>query len=157
MADLSVTLTESLILNGIDHGGAKTVNIGACTEVYKRNVTCTNGQTTIIARFDEDVEDTANGINLEGTKYIRITNLDGSNFITLNITIDLNENFSAADAVTSIKVAAGQSFIMGTGHDSISCNDDDATVAALADVREITVTPDSGAIVVEVFVAGVIA
>jgi hypothetical protein len=157
MADLSVIISESLTLNGIQQGSSKSVNIGDCTDAFTRIVTCTSGQTTTIVQYNDDVEAAGSTMDIQGTKYFRVTNLDGSNFITLNILIDVGEDYSGADNIVSLRVNPHQSFIMGTAHDSISVDDDGTTAVALNDVQSISVTPDTAAVKVEVFQAGTIA
>ena len=46
---LKVTINESISLNGTEQGGTNTLNISSITDVFKRIVTCTADQTTIVA------------------------------------------------------------------------------------------------------------
>ena len=96
-------------------------------------------------------------MDIELVKYIRITNLDASNPIILNLLIDTGEDDSAADLGASIEIEAGKSFLMGSPHESILVDDDAATVnvsnVALMDLRSIHVDPVSEAVQVEVFIA----
>ena len=157
MADLSVTLTESLLIDGKQQGGTKTTNIGACTEIYKRTVTCTTNQQTKIVEFRTGVHTAPSAVDLEGTKYIRVTNLDSTNPVTLSLQIAKDEDASA-DESTSIALGAGQHFLMGIAHDGIATDDTNATyISALNDLESIIINPAGNTVLCEVFVAGVIA
>jgi formylmethanofuran dehydrogenase subunit B len=94
---------------------------------------------------------------MELVKYIRITNLDASNPIILNLMIDTNEDDSAADKSASIQIEAKKSFVYGSTVDSIDVDDDAATInsalSSLVDLRSIVVDPLSEAVQVEVFIA----
>ena len=88
-------------------------------------------------------------------KYIRVTNLDTSNEVVLSLQISAAEN-GTADASTSMLLAAGRSFIMGTPHDGIATDDDGTTVITdsnLTDLESLIVDPKTNAVVVEVFIA----
>ena len=52
MADLTTTLSESVVLNGAVRGTTNTVTITNINNVYERIVTCTAGQATYLAAFD---------------------------------------------------------------------------------------------------------
>ena len=78
MATLSVTHTESISLNDREQGGTKTYTIASIADVYKRTVTCPAGSDTTVATFQTLTSTSDNAIDLELTKYIRVTNLDAS-------------------------------------------------------------------------------
>ena len=73
--------------------------------------------------------------------------------------IDVTESgsgASAANETATILLAAGESFIMGTPHDSIAVYDTDASVqTTLHDLESILIDPGSNAVDVEVFAASV--
>ena len=158
MADLTVTLTESFTLNGREHGGSKAVNIGACTEVMKRTVTCKSSADTIVAFFDDTPADTASAVDIQGTKYFRLTNLDAQ-YVTVSLWIDIAEDSSAEDTMCSFKLAPNQSWIFGTMHDSFAVDDDTdggglGVLTDFDDIIKVSVKPSSGTALVEVFTAG---
>ena len=67
-----------------------------------------------------------------------------------------NDEDGAADASTSLLLAAGRSFIMGAPHEGIACDDDAATIitdAALHDLESLLVDPKGNAVSIEVFIA----
>ena len=75
MADLSVTLTESVTLNGSVRGTTNSLTISSIIDTFERVVTCPALQTTTIATFATNVYDSVGAIDAQGAKYVRITNL----------------------------------------------------------------------------------
>ena len=161
MATLAVTITESVTLNGAARGSTNSLSITGVDDVYHRIVTCIADVDTTVVHFNTqvDVEDAA--VDIQNAKYVRVTNLDATNPINLNLQIDVTESGSgAADAneTATILVGAGESFIMGTPHDSIAVYDTDASAqTTLHDLESILVDPGANAVQVEVFVASVVA
>jgi len=162
MATLTVTITESLPdYNGTDNDLALTnvLTVASVNDVYHRIVTVPDDVPISLATFKSTVgvAIAEQLMDIELVKYIRITNLDGSNPVILNLLIDTGEDDSAADLGASIEIEAGKSFIMGSPHESILVDDDAATVnvsnVALMDLRSIHVDPVSEAVQVEVFIA----
>ena len=157
MATLTVTLTESVSLNGREQGATNSFTVANVDETYKRIVTCPEDVDTTIATFRTSTSTADNALDLEDVKYIRVTNLDSTNPINLSLQIDAGEDNSAADESTTFLIEAGKSFVMGSPHESILVDDDAATVnvsnVALMDLRSIHVDPVSEAIQVEVFIA----
>ena len=101
-------------------------------------------------------ENTADGaMAVADVKYIRVTNLDGSNSINLSLQIS-NDEDGAADFSGTILVAAGQSFVMGTPHDGIQVSDANATIiTTLVDLESILIDPGANNVKVEVIIASV--
>jgi len=159
MANLVVTLTEAVTLNGAARGSTNAVTISGVNDIYHRIVSCPDDVPLSLATFKSTVgvAIAEQLMDIELVKYIRITNLDGTNPVILNLLIDTGEDDSAADLGASIEVEAGKSFIMGSPHESILVDDDAATVnvsnVALMDLRSIHVDPVSEAVQVEVFIA----
>tara|TARA_R110000737_G_scaffold72400_1_gene100906 strand:+ start:2406 stop:2885 length:480 start_codon:yes stop_codon:yes gene_type:complete len=99
---LNVTLTERIVLNGRDQGSTNTLSISGISEISKRIVTITTTESTI-ATFSAAVASAGHYVAAD-VRYIRFTNKDDTNFITL--TFRNQDNDEAA-----IKLDAGQSFI----------------------------------------------
>ena len=158
-ATLTVTLTESVTLNGSNQGSTNTVTISSINEIYKRIVTCLANVDTTVAHFNTQVDVEDSGIDTQDTKYIRVTNLDDTNSVNLNLQVDTTESGSGdadPNETATILLSAGESFIMGTPHDSIAVYDTDASVqTTLHDLESILIDPGSNAVDVEVFVASV--
>ena len=155
MASLIVTLTESLILNNKDQGGTISKEITSIGSVYKRIVTVPNGVDTTLVVFKSTVGIGADAVmDINNVKYIRVTNLDGTNSVNLSLQIDTAEDNTAAADSCSILLEAGNSFMMGSPEDGIAVDDDAATlITALVDLQSIIIDSSSNDVDVEVFVA----
>ena len=99
---LKVILTEQIILNGRDQGSKNELSVSGISEISKRIVTITTTESTI-ATFSAAVASAGHYVAAD-VRYIRFTNKDDTNFITL--TFRNQDNDEAA-----IKLDAGQSFI----------------------------------------------
>jgi len=159
MATLTSTITETVTLNGSARGSSNTLSITGINDVYHRIVSCPDDVPLSLATFKSTVgvAIAEQLMAIELVKYIRITNLNGTHPIILNLLLDSTENDSAAEIGVSIEIEAGKSFLMGSPHESILADDDAATVnvsnAALVDLRSIHVDPVSEAVQVEIFIA----
>jgi len=160
MANLKVTIREELTLNGYDQGAKNTLTISDVDEVFKRIVTCPANNETTVARFRSSVGNASgtatfdSALDVQDVKYVRITNLDGSNSLTLSLQVEVGEDDSGADTSASVLVEAGKSFVMGSPHDGISLSDSNANlVTDLVDLDSLVVQPGSNSVNVEVYVA----
>jgi len=155
---MKVTISENITLNGRQQGGSQTFSIASINEIFKRIVTCPANQDTTVALFQSAVSDNIEslGLDTQDVKYIRVTNLDDTNAVNVSLQIDAGEDDSAADESGTIALAAGQSFIMGTSHDSVCVNDTNATIdTTLHDLESILIDPAANAVDVEIFVASI--
>ena len=101
-ATMTVTLTESITLNGKEQGSANTKTISSINEISKRILTITTNEATIVTM--SGAVGSAGHFNDSFVKYMRFTNLDDTNFITLTFTNDDSDE-------VAIKVDAGNSFM----------------------------------------------
>ena len=85
MADLTVTITENVVLNGSIRGSSNTVTTTGIVDCFERIVTCVNSQTTTIATFAASPFTSVGAIDVDRCKYVRITNLDANGWIELAI------------------------------------------------------------------------
>ena len=99
---MTVKIIESIKLNGTEQGAVNTKSISGINEVSKRIITITTTESTI-ATFSAAVASAGHYV-MANVRYIRFTNKDDENFITL--TFRNQDNDEAA-----IKLDAGQSFI----------------------------------------------
>lgn len=153
MASLQVTISESVSLNNQPIESTHTVNIASVTDIYRRIVTVAASNDATIATFKTAVHTSDNAIDLEDAKYIRVTNLDSTNSVTLSLQIAGGED-GTANMSTSILVEAGKSFMMGAVHDGIATSDANNTiVTALTDLESLLVDSGANDVQVEVFVA----
>ena len=103
MATLTVTHTESLVLNGSQQGGTNVKSFTGINAASKRIFTITTNEATI-ATFSGAV--TSAGHYNDGTvRYIRITNLHATYFVALTFTNGSNDEFA-------VKLDAGQTLTL---------------------------------------------
>ena len=147
-ATLTVTLTESLSLGGNNFGGSKELTVASITEAFKRVVRCMNSQTTTIATFSGNAFASANAIDLEDAKYIRVTNLDDTNDVEVAVV--------GAATLYQVRLSAGESHILGAPDDLMLAEADTSpSFGTMADIASIQVNPAGNDVDVEIFVAGV--
>ena len=156
MANLTVTLTESVTLNGSVRGSTNQLTITGIEHVMERIVSIPGSLDTTVLLTKATVASSDSAIDIQDTKYIRITNLDSTNSVNLSLQIDSGEDDSSADESCSILLEAGKTFMMGTPHDAVAVSDANATiVTTLHDLESILVdSGSSSGIQLEVFVAG---
>jgi hypothetical protein len=85
MADLTTTVTESVVLNGALRGNTNSVITTGINNVFERIVTCENSQTTTVAVFGTAPYSAAGAIDVQNARYIRITNLDTAAWIEVAV------------------------------------------------------------------------
>ena len=151
-ATLTVTLTESISLNGSEQGATNTLTIPSVATISKRIIDVPNSEVEIIAMSTA----VASGTFVEGdVRYIRITNLDDTNHVGLIFKNENNDEFG-------VKLDKGQSFIYngdmsGGVVDTMDAQDGDADLGAntFADLVNVTAYADTAACDIEVLVASV--
>ena len=142
-ANLKVKITETINLNGKDQGSTNTLTISSINEVSKRIVNCPASEITIISFGAAN----AAGTYIESdVRYIRLTNLDAANFVTLNIEGDSSTDFS-------VRLDPGASFLITSSSSTGVVDYADISGATLEDLTTIKATADTGACSVELFVA----
>ena len=155
MADLTVTLTEDLLLNGSTRGSTNILTITGIESVYERVVTIPANSDGTVVLSKDTIASQDGAVDIQDTKYIRVTNLDSTNNVNLSLQIDSGNDDSAADESATISLPAGHTFMMGTPHDAVAVSDANATiVTALHDLESIIVDSADQNVTVEVFVAG---
>jgi len=164
MATLTVTITESLPdYNGSDNDLTTTnaLAISGVDDIYHRIITCPDDVPVTVATFHSTTGVSDASLDVENVKYIRVTNLDASNSVILDLQIDTAEDDSAAADQGAILLEAGKSFMMGSPSDGIVVNSAAATpitaLSSLVNLESIIVDPLSEAVKVEVFIASVVA
>ena len=148
---LTTTVTESIFLNGTQQGGTSIKTFGSINEISKRILTITTNEVTI-ATFSAAVASTGH-YNDSAVRYMRFTNLDDTNFITLTFTNEDNDE-------VAIKVDAGNSFIWAADNDGgmvdvFNATENAGVAASLADLRTIQADASASTIDLEVFIASV--
>ena len=148
---LTTTVTESIFLNGTQQGGTSIKTFGSINEIFKRILTITTNEVTI-ATFSAAVASTGH-YNDSAVRYMRFTNKDDTNFITLTFTNEDNDE-------VAIKVDAGNSFIWAADNDGgmvdvFNATENAGVAASLADLRTIQADASASTIDLEMFIASV--
>lgn len=136
-ATLAVTITEAVTLNGKSYGNINNLSIANVNEVDERILTIPTSEVGVVTFGAAAGAGTFVRANV---KYLRITNKDDTNFISLHLT-------SATDDVW-IKVEAGQTRMFGDGLIETA-----SSFSAWADVTAITAIADTAAVDIEYFIA----
>lgn len=143
-ATLSVTVTETLNMNGSNHGSTKQMTISGINEVSKRIVTAlaSTDSTQIYAGASAASIGTFITANV---KYIRITNLDDTYPAILSFS-------NGADHHAQFSLAAGQIFIVT---DTSASFDNNAAIHLFSgeDITQITAMGVGGTVDIEILVA----
>ena len=161
MATLTVTVTESVTLNGAARGSTNSRSITGVDDIYHRIVTLADdlSNATLVSFKQSGVTGADGAMARDNVKYVRITNLDTTNPVILNLQVIAAMNDAVGDQNAGILLEAGQSFMMSKISDAIELtagvNDIDAT-ADLHDLESIMVDPLSEEVKVEIFVASVV-
>jgi hypothetical protein len=154
MAVLTVTIKEELTLNGSNRGSENITSIASVTQSFNRIVTLPNGGSVTVAVFRDLVSTNDGAIDDGDAKYIRVTNLDADNSVTLSLQIAADGTNAAGDSA-SILLAPGKSFILGGSADAIAVDDDAATpittLVHLESILAVNATNDTTQL--EVFIA----
>ena len=152
-ATLSTTIIEEITLNGDKTRLVNSKSITGVNNLFRRVIALPASLNTTIAVFQasENTENVA--LDLEDTRYIRITNLSTHYAVTLSLQVAGAEG-GTANMSTSILLDAGKSFMLGTVHDGIAVRDADAMlVSDLNDLESIVAICGGTSVDLEVFVA----
>ena len=157
MADLTVTLTEAVTLNGSSRGSTNTLTVSGVDDIYHRIVTVPNGVDTTLASFKSTVGIADGSLDLGNVKYIRVTNMDATNSVNLSLQVETDNDDSAADHSATILLEAKKSFLMGTPDAGITVSDANANIiTALEDLESIIADSGSNDVQCEIFIASVV-
>jgi hypothetical protein len=151
VATLTTIVTESLTLNGTEYGGTNTKTF-TVSEISKRIVTVTVTEAEIL-KFGSTID--AGRYIIGDVRYMRFTNRDGTNFITLTFRNEDNDE-------VAIKLDAGQSFIWNADNtgglvDVFNSTQaaDVASSANLADLTSVQADANTGSCELEMLIASV--
>ena len=118
-ASLTVTITESITLNGSNMGATNTLTVASVNEINQRIVSLDASNVRTLFEF---VTAIGSGTYVRANvKYLRITNKDDTNAVSLNL--------ESASSNCWITLTAGESFILSAASSAIEA-DDDTTIAA---------------------------
>jgi len=102
MATLKVKIQEEIILDNQDYGSKRVLEVSSINEISKRILTITTTESTI-ATFSAAAASAGHYVAAD-VRYIRFTNRDSVNFITLTFRNQDNDE-------VAIKLDAAQSFV----------------------------------------------
>lgn len=136
---LTVRISEEIELNGKKLGNSNIHKITGINETSERILTAATDGTTVIGIGDSAAACTFVRGNL---KYVRITNLDDTNFVRLAII--------SSGTDVHVKVPALDSFILSTGNVFAGA---DAASITFDNITSIKAYADTAAVDVELFVA----
>jgi hypothetical protein len=147
MADLVVTISESVTINGALRGSANSITVGSILDTFERVVTCPHSNTTTVATFATNVYDSAGAIDAQGVKYIRLTNLSA--------TYDIELAVVGAATLYQVLIPAGNSHVLARADDVMLAEADTSpSFGTMADITSLQVRPTASSDAeVEVFVA----
>jgi hypothetical protein len=144
-ASMTVTITESLILNGVNQGSTKKMTIAGINEVSKRivRVLASSDSTQI---YKGHLNTASYGQFIYGdVKYIRITNLDKDNAVVIHI----EDSTLSHDA--QFLIPAGHVFFLTDAAASYGSAADIAI--PVGNIERIDAMGSGGAVDIEIFVA----
>ena len=147
MSTLSVTISESVTLNGAVRGATNTITTSNIVDIFERILTCAHSNTTTIATFASTPHASAGALDVENCKYMRISNLSTDQDIKLAI-VTTNTNYQ-------VTVRAGGSHMLFQAEEgAIGETDTSPNFPTLEDVTSVQVRPAATTDVqVEMFVA----
>ena len=146
MADLTTTITESVVLNGALRGSTNSLTTSDIVDVFERILTCTHSQTTTVAVFNSTPYGADGALDVENCKYFRITNLSTDQ--------DMKVAFVTANTNYQVTVRAGGSHVLFQAEE-VMIGEEDASPAfpTLEDLVTVEVRPSATTDVqVELFV-----
>ena len=107
MADLVTTISETVTLNGSLRGSVNSVTTTGINDVFERIVTCTASVVTTVAVFDTLPSTSAGAIDVDRTKYVRVTNLEKA--------VDIELAVQTTTSSYTVTVRAGGSHVLYSG------------------------------------------
>ena len=153
MATLNVTHTESIVLNGQEFGGTNVFTATGINEISKRIITITTTE-SVIATFSSAVASAGHYVAAD-VRYIRFTNRDSTNFITLTFRNQDNDE-------VAIKLDAGQTLIWNADNAggmvdvfNATQDADAASDTALGDLTNIQADANTASCDLEMLIASV--
>ena len=147
MADLTVTISETVTINGALRGSSNTIATTNIVDTYERVLTAAHSQTTIICIFESTPHSAAGALDVENCKYLRVTNLSTTEDMKLAL-VTTNTNYQ-------VTVRAGGSHILFQAEEgAIAEADTSPNFPTLEDITSVQVRPSGTEdIQVETFVA----
>tara|TARA_R100000278_G_scaffold117125_1_gene96897 strand:+ start:258 stop:716 length:459 start_codon:yes stop_codon:yes gene_type:complete len=143
-ATLTVTHTEALTLNGVDRGVTNTLTIASVNEVDHRIVTVDTSADRTLVSLASTVG--AGAFVNSSVKYIRVTNKDDTNYVTLGLEC-------GSDDSAYIKLEAGQTFVIYNDNVQFAAANVAHGSVVFDALESITAKANTGNVDLELFVA----
>ena len=143
-AKLTIRVTENTTLNGRDLGNTNTHEILGINEISERILTVPTDQITILSASS------ANGAGTflsSSIKYIRLTNLDDSNFVRLTFASASNSTSNTSDH----KLEAKRTMMFT--NTAFSGSSDNSSFNSFSDFTNLKAKADTDSVDVELFIA----
>tara|TARA_R110001599_G_scaffold114565_1_gene280554 strand:+ start:645 stop:1091 length:447 start_codon:yes stop_codon:yes gene_type:complete len=107
MADLVTTIAETVTLNGSLRGSINSLTTTGINDVFERIVTCTASVVTTVAVFDTLPSTSPGAIDVDRTKYVRVTNLETA--------VDIELAVQTTTSSYTVTIRAGGSHVLYSG------------------------------------------
>ena len=107
MANLVTTISETVTLNGSLRGSVNSLTTTGINDVFERIVTCTASVATTVAVFDILPSTSPGAIDVDRTKYVRISNLETA--------VDIELAVQTTTSSYTVTIRAGGSHILFSG------------------------------------------
>ena len=145
MADLVTTISETVTLNSSLRGSTNSVTTTGINDVFERIVTCTASVVTTVAVFDTLPSTSPGAIDVDRTKYVRVTNLETA--------VDIELAVVTTTSSYTVTIRAGGSHVLYSG-DVIALGEVGApSFGTMLDLASLQVKPTTAVTArVEVFV-----
>ena len=136
MADLTTTIQESVTLNGSLRGSTNSVTTTGINDVFERIVLCTQGQQTTVCSFAASPYTSVGAIDVDRTKYVRITNL--------STTENIEVAFIGTATLYQVLITPGNSHVLSQAEAVLLAEEDlSPSFGTLENLAKITVQPVS--------------
>ena len=146
-ANLTVTITDNVTLNGQAYGNTNILTVASIDEVYSRVVEVPI--TTYTALFELGAASGQGVVSATNAKYFRITNLDDTNYVNLKIA-----DLATATNSFVVKLDAGKTFIMG-GVDFVADSSDLGAAPTYMTTMQVEAVANAAGVDLEVMIASV--
>lgn len=145
----TVKITETLNLNNKDRGSSTTASITNIGEIIREIKTVLTSGNDLIQFGTKG----AGVMSQTDVKYIRITNLDDTNYVDITCSDHITAGSNAE--LFAVRLTAGQSFMLaGCKFDALNdgADGDDNTIAAGDAIANIKAIADTASVDVEIYV-----
>ena len=148
-ATMTVTVNEDIILNGHQVGSKTIQKIDGINEASRRILTVTTEpETEILALSSSAGRGTYSSSDLQ---YIRVTNLDDTNFVRLTFVSGTSEETARKANRFDVKLEAERTMIFT--NPSISGSNENLAFTSFNDFTDLKATANTASVDIELFVA----